>query len=166
MMISDECTHENEVICVRTCSNGSLQYVRQCVVCGHASNAIAKSTLALEDIASLPVFDDLLADRYWEQRQARSQAQRTSEKNELDAAYEVYLDGPEWWALRELVMHRAHNFCEGCGRRPAKIVHHLTYEHRYHAFLFELVALCRDCHDRVHNRGRYAPQDESLGRPT
>lgn len=64
--------------------------------------------------------------------------------------YAEYLKSEEWALRRDLVMARAKNRCEGCGLRAASEVHHLTYEHVTQEFLFELVALCGDCHERAH----------------
>ena len=70
------------------------------------------------------------------------------------AWYDQYLQSPAWRDIRQLVLRRAHGRCEGCGRRPAAHVHHLSYQHVGKEFLWELVAVCQECHDRVHARGR------------
>lgn len=64
--------------------------------------------------------------------------------------YADYLRSEEWAARRTKVMQRAGGICEGCRDRPAEEVHHLTYEHVTQEFLFELVAMCGDCHARFH----------------
>lgn len=64
--------------------------------------------------------------------------------------YAEYLRSPAWASKRERVMQRAGGVCEGCRGRPATEVHHLTYEHVTQEFLFELVAICGDCHARLH----------------
>ena len=64
--------------------------------------------------------------------------------------YADYLKSEEWAARRAKVMQRAGHCCEGCREQPAIDVHHLSYEHVTQEFLFELVALCRDCHGRIH----------------
>lgn len=65
--------------------------------------------------------------------------------------YADYLKSAEWATRREKVMQRAGGVCEGCRCRPATEVHHLTYEHVTREFLFELVAICGDCHARLHD---------------
>ena len=47
-------------------------------------------------------------------------------------------------------MERAQGLCEGCRRRPATEVHHLTYEHVGDELLWELKAVCDHCHRRCH----------------
>lgn len=64
--------------------------------------------------------------------------------------YRDYLRSHEWALKRAKVMRRAGHVCEGCGDHPAVDVHHLTYEHVTQEFLFELVALCAGCHERIH----------------
>lgn len=66
--------------------------------------------------------------------------------------YTDYLNSAEWTARREKVMQRAGGICEGCRQRPATEVHHLSYEHVTQEFLFELVAICGDCHARWHGQ--------------
>lgn len=66
--------------------------------------------------------------------------------------YADYLRSAEWAARRDKVMERASHRCEGCRERLATDVHHLTYEHVTQEFLFELVALCAECHDRIHGQ--------------
>lgn len=66
--------------------------------------------------------------------------------------YAEYLRSTEWAARRERVMQRAGGICEGCRMQPATEVHHLTYEHMTQEFLFELVAICSDCHARWHGQ--------------
>src|SRR5439155_719926 len=64
--------------------------------------------------------------------------------------YQRYRQTPEWIARRDLVLEREHRICQGCRSRPATEAHHTTYDHIGNEFLFELVALCRDCHDKFH----------------
>lgn len=72
----------------------------------------------------------------------------------MDAeAYREYLQSSAWAKLRRQVLMRAAFICEGCGAKPAVEVHHKTYEHVGDEFLFELTALCKECHGRLHGRG-------------
>lgn len=48
------------------------------------------------------------------------------------------------------VLERANHVCEGCGVNAATEVHHKTYKNVGNEFLFELVAICRPCHQRYH----------------
>jgi 5-methylcytosine-specific restriction endonuclease McrA len=53
-------------------------------------------------------------------------------------------------ARRQWYEQRAGGICEGCRQESATEVHHLTYEHAGREFLWELVAICRRCHERYH----------------
>jgi hypothetical protein len=73
-----------------------------------------------------------------------------AERGRFTESYRQHLASPKWHALREKVMKRCSRTCEGCGSRPAVDVHHLTYRHFMAEFLFELVGLCKECHERWH----------------
>lgn len=64
--------------------------------------------------------------------------------------YAAYLRSPAWASLRRQILLRAGFVCEGCGAKPAEEVHHLNYDHIGGEFLWELVAVCQECHHRLH----------------
>jgi 5-methylcytosine-specific restriction endonuclease McrA len=66
--------------------------------------------------------------------------------------YRVYMESAEWEAKRRRVLGRAHYVCEGCGQRKAEHVHHLDYSNFGNEFLWQLVAVCQECHERAHGR--------------
>jgi 5-methylcytosine-specific restriction endonuclease McrA len=66
--------------------------------------------------------------------------------------YLEYLQSPQWARTRAAVFQRDRKICQGCLKVQATEVHHLTYKHVYSEFMFELVSLCSDCHDRIHGR--------------
>jgi 5-methylcytosine-specific restriction endonuclease McrA len=68
------------------------------------------------------------------------------------ADYRAYLRSDHWLDIRRRVLQRAQGLCEGCLRRRATQVHHLTYAHAGAEFLWELVAVCEQCHARVHGK--------------
>jgi 5-methylcytosine-specific restriction endonuclease McrA len=53
--------------------------------------------------------------------------------------------------MRNRVIKRDGGLCRGCSEAPATQVHHLTYEHIGNEFDWELVAICRRCHQRYHD---------------
>jgi len=67
-------------------------------------------------------------------------------------AHSEYLKTEKWQKKRKLVMERENNLCQGCREAPAEHVHHLSYAHWRDELLFELVALCKSCHERAHGR--------------
>jgi len=60
---------------------------------------------------------------------------------------------------RKQVLKRSKGTCEGCLENEASEVHHTSYRNVGNEFLFELVALCCDCHARFHKS--YSPQDNA-----
>jgi hypothetical protein len=82
-----------------------------------------------------------------------TQRQRDEQDAAWWATYNDYLQSDAWHQLRPHIFRRAGGVCEGCGRAEATQVHHLTYKHVTTEFLWELVAICDDCHARVHGCG-------------
>jgi hypothetical protein len=74
-------------------------------------------------------------------------------------AYERYLQSPTWLERRHRVLQRAQGICEGCGNRRASEVHHRLYpqgtlpgspEWIAAEKLFDLAAVCPECHADLH----------------
>lgn len=74
------------------------------------------------------------------------------EDDEWRARYIRHLNSSEWYDLKKKVMERSGGACEGCRDYLIEEIHHLTYEHMGHEFLWELVGVCGKCHGRYHNR--------------
>jgi 5-methylcytosine-specific restriction endonuclease McrA len=154
---SAQCPHRGTEVRKRTSSAGRVSYWAQCLTCGHTPfGAIAKANIADPD--RVPDHDPTLAKRFAEDRDRRCAAVnqkhvrlQKAEKAEWWRWYDRYLKTPDWLRKRDLVFARANGICEGCGVRPAEQVHHRTYDHVGNEFLFELVALCGACHDRIHD---------------
>jgi len=156
---SMRCTHETDALVKRTVRNGAIQYVRQCQRCGEArSNPISREkALALYGGSEPPAFSEELARSYFAERAAgenriigKYESKEAFQRAEFREWYDKYLMSDEWAVVRIKVLARANHKCEGCLERPAVLAHHTTYEHVGNEFLFELLALCQECHDRVH----------------
>lgn len=87
-------------------------------------------------------------EQYEVQRLQRS-IQREAERIQRVQEYNSYLNSDKWRQKRAAVLRRAAGVCEGCGFAGAVEVHHKTYEHIFDEPLFDLVAICRKCHERV-----------------
>lgn len=159
-----ECKHQRQEL-RRGTNNGGAPVIRmQCLDCGlRIGNAVKRPPNADE----LPQFDDAMHDAYNAARKAalekvdqkcvEIQLRRWKGKEDGDSyytqAHNAYLDSPAWKDRRRLVLERAQGLCEGCRKAGATEVHHLSYAHWGQELLFELVALCGDCHDRIHAKG-------------
>lgn len=170
------CNHPHVDIRAFECSNGTIQYVKQCLKCGEkVGNPIKKEAVvqARGPLEFILPFDHEAREQArqlaWKRRQQEMEAARAERMAELDREraereaeraerrdwyHGEYLNSPEWKRKRAKVMQRAGGVCEGCMEARATDVHHLTYDHVGDELLFELVALCRSCHDRAHGRDR------------
>lgn len=155
------CDCAKTAIRYRIQSNGVGVFVYQCLTCGRSLRQVSKTSPEVLALTERTPFDNLLQGRWREYQQkfneearAIQERQREQEAAEQNATwwrrYNRYLTTPEWQERRQLVFARSGGICEGCRKRKATQVHHLTYEHVEHEFLFELVAICSACHRRMH----------------
>ena len=72
------------------------------------------------------------------------------EKEKFD--YHEYLKSDRWQHLRRSVLRRDNELCI-CGAKATE-VHHKTYERLGNEPLSDLVSLCRNCHQNVHDNYR------------
>jgi 5-methylcytosine-specific restriction endonuclease McrA len=149
------CEHSNTRIVWTEFSNSGSKYQKPqlrnyCYDCGRLVGSALKHSLATSDTPALSREEatrlEHLAREYYEQREA----ERGRQAEQWRADYEAYLLSPEWDDKRALVLKRSRGICEGCGQVPAAEVHHLTYTHVGNELLWQLVAVCRNCHARVH----------------
>lgn len=160
-----ECTHENLTIVRRTHKDGSRHYVRQCDRCGRqAHQALPEPTAyALSGGKEPPPLDEGRYKAWCSARRDEIAVAEAKTKKLSDAEYNRYLASPEWAAKRKLVLARSRGMCEGCGVARATDVHHLSYLHRYDEFLFELLAVCRSCHLKLHPERPGSDQEPERG---
>ncbi len=134
---------------------------RQCLDCGDAvstnwiphNDAVRDLNLrnreqlqSLPDWADLPEPDNNTLDLFG---LGEPRPERKIDRTE----YAEYLASDDWKRRRLLILKRAGGTCEGCLVKQGSLdVHHKTYKHFKQEFAFELIALCRECHERVHGR--------------
>lgn len=129
----------------RTLKNTAVHFVYQCLSCGNAgSNAIPRDKIRQPE--KLAEWDESLTKK-WE---VMRRQMREEDRQAWFVEHNAYLRSEAWKVKRFAVLKRAKGVCEGCGNASATQVHHLTYEHWKEEFLWELVAVCDDCHDRLH----------------
>ena len=67
--------------------------------------------------------------------------------------YSEYLRSREWQATRKRVLRWAGAHCQDCHKRAKPLeVHHLSYARRGEELATDLIAVCRDCHQKRHNK--------------
>jgi 5-methylcytosine-specific restriction endonuclease McrA len=151
-----KCDHDLTDLRRRIIRGGAVQYVNQCLNCGESQNqpvAKAKALAESDGIEPAP-FDESLKARFKQLRDDSAKSIMDQfDRNAFLTEYSPYLNSDAWAKRRSLVMQRTQGLCEGCRETRASEVHHLTYEHVGNEFLFELVALCMACHERLHADG-------------
>ena len=140
----EACKH-NYIPTNRTLSNGAMTTYALCTVCGHC-RAIKKQKC---DVDFIDVHDyKWRAKNFLFALESEKRMQEQPHAEVLE--YSEYLKTDKWRALRKKVMTRCNGMCEGCMSKPVHDVHHLTYSNIYDELLFQLVGLCRDCHEKAH----------------
>lgn len=158
-MTRPTCYHEHKrVVWSSVDTHGEKLLTRQlrhqCADCGRLlSNALPHSMACpatppvdLEAIKNWARYDK----DQWSKRALESQSIKQKRQEEWRLNYQQYLQSETWARKREAVFDRCNGLCEGCRGSSATAVHHLTYDHLGHELLWELAAVCRECHERAH----------------
>lgn len=67
-----------------------------------------------------------------------------------------YLKSPEWKTLKSKVLNRDDHTCQSCNTNGTPLeVHHITYQNFGNEQLSDLVSLCRNCHQTIHDKHGY-----------
>lgn len=148
------CDHPDLVLVYKDARNGARLFRKQCARCGQGGEVIRASSLSTaQKVAALP-FDEGKQRGWWEARTKRSEELRAKaeakRKREWNAWYARHLQSAAWYGLRTVVLRRDNNLCQGCLKRPATQVHHLTYERVGREMAFDLVSICDVCHEVIH----------------
>ena len=159
------CSHSRKELRQKRNRGGAIQYIDQCLDCGDSVGLFQKHSPGL---VSSPAWDDQLQESYFAARERHkveiTQKHVRIQRDKLagfQKRYDEYLNSDAWAQRRLKVLKRANGQCEGCGDRKATQVHHLTYKNVFNEFLFELVAVCSECHAGLHPE-KADSQDEEL----
>ncbi len=132
--------------CIKTrypIANGNWQCKLQCPKCGwKASNAVKMP----DNFNTLPLWDENAWNRYKKREAWENQIKNAGH---TVPGYENYLASPEWKQKRDKIIQK-NPFCQECKINFAEDVHHLTYKNLYNEKDYELIALCRSCHKKIH----------------
>jgi len=161
---SYDCDHEIVELRRREYSNGTIHYQDQCLVCGaalkaykHTSPEVAQAKLN----GGISDFDDVLRGQWYEQKRQDLARERETKSGEFWTGYNAYLRSDDWAKIRTEVLRRDQHICQGCRKRKATQVHHLSYQHIESPFLFELISLCDVCHKRLHGESQNVRPDHA-----
>jgi 5-methylcytosine-specific restriction endonuclease McrA len=155
------CDHSTVQFAKFTQSNGVVIVREQCLRCGKSIKNVPKSKF---DLSKLPVFNERIAavwntrknlrrEQLWQEQEQRRLAQKQEQNAEWWAKYNKYLMSTHWADLRKRVLERDGGICQACLRNKATQAHHLSYD-LYNELgfsaAFELVAICYQCHNKIH----------------
>jgi 5-methylcytosine-specific restriction endonuclease McrA len=139
--------------------NGTELIREQCKACGRP----VKTPVKRSSVSNIEQLETASIDRLFEyEADRRSTLRKIRDKHAAvqlrpgwgSSEYQEYLKSEKWKQKRDAVMRRANGICEGCGMTDASVVHHHHYRNIYEEWLWELVALCRPCHDQCHPERR------------
>ena len=156
MQNPEQCTHNQTKPRKKKSSNGSLIIRRQCLDCGTmVGQQLKHDTIDLDNVEwvdqHLQRSGESLRRQAWKAKAEQGQRELAKKNNEWWQWYKEYLQSPQWQDKRQRVLQRDRHQCRACERSRATQVHHLTYEHVGNEPLFDLVAVCKSCHDSLTN---------------
>ncbi len=141
-------------------AGGDIQVKEQCENCGHVKkNAVGGFDKAARE--ALPELNSMARERSRIKlsefetdfnNKCRTRA-FVSGQPEWRRKHGDYMKTAEWRYKRDLVLKRDKYLCQDCLTNPATQVHHKTYRNTDFTGMepaFDLVSLCRPCHERVH----------------
>ena len=150
---AEECRHTKTEYRRKICVNGTTQIRSQCIDCGFTySGSVAKSQCPPEHLLS-DVDEDaakVASSLSHNKLMALHEQAKLERRHEWFRMYDAYLQSDEWKERRRLVFVRDNYICQGCLTCRAEQVHHLSYANVGEELLFELMSICKQCHDRIH----------------
>jgi hypothetical protein len=168
-----ECEHNFTTMLIEN-SNGATHVRKLCTKCFYLQSGIKKSEYSPNQLAKLP---RRTLEQYYEFKNTIPR-QEDEEKSEFiktiwnkrseynfnvrHKQYEEYLNSPEWKLKRNIIMKRYNFVCQMCNE-TATDVHHITYRHVKNEYHFELVPLCRKCHENWHDPNYINPNSYDRG---
>lgn len=146
------CCHATRELRRRIYANDAIHYHYQCVVCGQAGNSVKRATLTIPEMRAAPAFDEQLEEAYRNAFAAAADRYWAAQGRQRRAEYDNYIASSDWARKRELVLQRDGWECQarmrGC-RFSATDVHHIRYDHLGNEPLYDLIAVCRSCHNAI-----------------
>ena len=153
-----ECSEHEFHFALSTTRNGARRLVKQCLICGCKKSGSYKLN-SVKDISKIPDFDNLKYDLemkkredFYNQYYKDLKKAKDDKQTEWWQMYSNYLKTEKWKNKRNAILLRDKYICQGCLRPNANEVHHLTYDNVTDELAFQLISLCSDCHNRVHEK--------------
>lgn len=154
--------HSPEYVKVKY-SNDSIHIKKQCLECGKVESKLYPKAKVknwknfpfskIIETESEDFYKPLkqIYERYHKKGKDFKQSSRFSAfLNE----HSEYLETDGWKKKRSLVLKRDNNICQSCLDNKAIEVHHKSYKYWKNKPLFDLISVCRTCHDEITNMNR------------
>ena len=150
------CGYDRAAI-VKRMVNGWTVHV-QCLRCGRSRSGALKRA----EFPTWETFEEWDAERVenWQSSRRHEAVEALANRNEevarrlaeQSATYREWLrTSPEWADVRVRVLKRSGYICESCLNARATDAHHVTYADGLLPPAWEMRAVCRKCHDAIHN---------------
>lgn len=171
--IDDCCKMPDQHFVLHPIRSGNPQIRKQCNTCGRiTTNSFSKNsveglidTIAIENKqleSEKREFYHAEKKRLKDQINELLDSQFDSVVSKIESkyhGYSAYLKSESWKVKRNLVLQRDNYICQSCRQTTATEVHHLHYRHLRNEPLFDLVSVCRRCHEIITNLDRYDTSD-------
>lgn len=159
-----DCHHPSRVYCRRVFSNGAEHYGTQCLTCGLFISVKKDSVPSLErknprdfDPEISKRYDARRSEFYRKQQEQREEERRLAfamQQEAFRSRYTTYLNSEAWKRKRAFRMRANeklfNGYCEICFENKANHCHHITYDRLGEEWIFDLAAICRPCHEKLH----------------
>lgn len=132
-----------------TMTNGAKRVRKQCLKCGCSDSKVYKHSL-FKNIYDLPLYQPELREKF-----IQDKADQRYLRRDIGAKHyynDVYLKSDEWKSKRENTLKRDNYTCVCCDEKATQ-VHHINYNNVYQEKEKQLLSVCKDCHNLIHNNG-------------
>lgn len=150
----EHCQHENFGLIKYPVGNG-FRVQRVCKDCLTLfGNAIKHDGVNINEIRTI---DKVKYDN-WRSGEDEKYNKRWDKINEMHRLWQVaehqrkhqeYLNTQTWKEKRKEILERDGYLCQACLKNRASEVHHLTYDHFGDEPFFDLISVCRECHEKI-----------------
>jgi 5-methylcytosine-specific restriction protein A len=148
-----ECPNCNSIEFYVVCKpiEGGEQFRKQCFACGFTTAQSIKRSEVKE-------FKEYNAELYnefnkkeWDLQRSTYKEIRIKTRQEWHDENDRYYLSVTWNRKRIYVLNRDNHLCQMCLTNSANDVHHTSYLHFGNELTSELISVCRDCHNMIHN---------------
>lgn len=156
------CPDHNLIFVKYKFSNATTHIRKQCKTCGKIESKFYPKDI-VENLETLPeanleLHNEIsykgVHDLYSRYLKKKDSILKESQFSEFISEHSAYLQSSDWKRKRLLVLKRDNCICQGCLEAKATEVHHKSYRYWKNEPLFDLISVCKKCHDNITNFDR------------